>query len=213
MPALQRALYEADALEQRRPCTRTSLLTRSQKCPAVHKYFVKNLLFWIILFYWTAKKKKNHNCVCILWQTIFSMWWSKKKKLSYFCVFERSPCFTVLRHSAKHLILHFTDENQTQARVNEEPSFFRRAFFNSHSTHHQTTVLHLNACSKLNGWVLCARPPCFEFEPQLHTIYNRIWQFSPTNISKLTERLRWFRSDIKECFTHNPFWFSPDHLD
>ncbi len=44
--------------------------------------------------------------------------------------------------------------------------------------------------------------------------YNRVSQFSPTNISKFTERLRWFRSDIKECLiTHNPFWFSPDHLD
>ncbi len=178
-------------------------------------------IFYFGLFYWTAlhkKKQKSQLCVCALsCDEIYLVCDGAKKKL-IFVFFRNHHALSsygneVLRHSAKHLILHFTDENQTQARVNEEPSFFRRAFFNSHSTHHQTTVLHLNACSKLNGWVLRARPPCLEFEPQLHTIYNRIWQFSPTNISKLTERLRWFRSDIKECFTHNPFWFSPDHLD
>ncbi len=173
-------------------------------------------IFYFGLFYFIGQQKIT--IVCVSCGKQFLVCGGAKKKVNIFVFFRNHHALSsygneVLRHSAKHLILHFTDENQTQARVNEEPSFFRRAFFNSHSTHHQTTVLHLNACSKLNAWVLCAHPPCLEFEPQLHTIYNRIWQFSPTNISKLTERLRWFRSDIKECFTHNPFWFSPDHLD
>ncbi len=164
MPALQRALYEADALEQRRPCTRASATTSNiyshalKKCPAVHKYIMSKI-FYFGLFYWTAlhkKKQKSQLCVCALsCDEIFLVCGGAKKNL-IFVFFRNHHALSsygnkVLRHSAKHLILRFTDENQTQARVNEEPSFFRRAFFNSHSTHHQTTVLHLNACSKLNG--------------------------------------------------------------